>query len=70
MGLLNCKKRKKETENSSPDNNESQIVINYGANSGATSHETTSSTNNTRDNVHLKICKKKGNKNQIKKRKN
>ena len=54
MGLLNCKKRKKEIKNSSPSNNESDTNINNRTISGMISPEETSSTNNKSDIAHLK----------------
>ena len=69
MGLLSCKKRKKEIENSSPSNNESQINIINETNTGMNKHEKTTSTNNINYNIHIEDNKKKGNQKSDKKEK-
>ena len=57
MGLLNCRKRKKEIENSSPANNESQTQINF--NNEMPTCRTDNSTFNINNNAHPKKNKKK-----------
>jgi len=59
MGLLNCRKRKKEIENSSPGNNESKINIYNGTNNEMPTCRTDNSTFNINNNAHPKKNKKK-----------